>query len=220
MPPADFAARLRGFGPLGIAAVLVVLSGLLILPAVSAGLILLWAWASRTPLRDLGFRGSRSWTRTIVSGVALGAAFKLVMKALVMPLLGVPAINPVYHYLEGNARALPPMIAIILFSAGFGEELLFRGYAFERIERLLGRGRAALAVALVVPTAAFAAIHLPDQRLPGVEQAAIVGLAFAALYAWRRRIGLVMIAHAAFDLTAVALIYAGWEARVAHLLFR
>jgi hypothetical protein len=30
----------------------------------------------------------------------------------------------------------------------------------------------------------------------------------------------VILAHAAFDLTAVALIYRGWEGPVAHLLFR
>ncbi|TMA33009.1 MAG: CPBP family intramembrane metalloprotease, partial [Deltaproteobacteria bacterium] len=55
------------------------------------------------------------------------------MKAVVMPLFGAPAINPAYHYLAGNTAALPGMILAVIFGAGFGEEIFFRGYLFERL---------------------------------------------------------------------------------------
>src|SRR5439155_529598 len=81
-----FAAKLRGFGPIGLAAfVLIVLGNTLFLP-LSALLVLLWARRSRTPLAALGFVRPRSWTVTILLGVAFGVAFKLVMKSVVMPL--------------------------------------------------------------------------------------------------------------------------------------
>jgi membrane protease YdiL (CAAX protease family) len=54
-PPSDddFAARLRGFGPLGILSVLVILAGNLVLAPLSAVLVLVWARYSRTPWREI-----------------------------------------------------------------------------------------------------------------------------------------------------------------------
>lgn len=216
----DLAEQLRGFGPLGLIAVIVILAGSLAGPAVSALLVLAWAQISETPPQALGFTAPRSWTVTLAVGVAFGIIFKLGAKALLMPLLGAPPINGPYHYLVGNAAALPGMVATVLISAGFGEEVFFRGYVFERLGKLFGRGRAALVATVLLSAVPFALAHYHDQRLPGVEQAAVTGLVFGAIYAWRRQIWLVMAAHAAFDLTAVALIYWNWEARVAHLLFR
>ena len=46
----QFAARLRGFGPTGITAFLVIFLGLIITPPIGAALVMLWLWLSRTPL--------------------------------------------------------------------------------------------------------------------------------------------------------------------------
>jgi len=216
----DGAEQLRGFGPLGLIAIIVILAGSLAGPFVSALLVLAWAQISETPPQALGFRAPRSWTVTLVVGVAFGIVLKLGAKALVMPLLGAPPINVPYHYLAGNAAALPRIVATVLISASFGEEVFFRGYLFERLGKILGRGQAALVATVLLSTVLFALAHYHDQRLPGVEQDAVTGLVFGGIFAWRRQIWLVMVAHAAFDLTAVALIYWDWEARVAHLLFR
>jgi membrane protease YdiL (CAAX protease family) len=219
-PTQDAAERLRGFGPVGVLAIVAIIAGSLAGPLVSAVLVLAWAQLSQTPLRALGLAAPRSWTATVAGGVLLGIAFKLSMKALVMPLLGAPPINTPYHYLAGNPAALPGMLAAVLVSAGFGEEVFFRGYVFERLGKLLGRGKVALTATLLLSAALFAIAHYPDQRLPGVEQAAVTGLVFGGIYAWRKQLWVVILAHAAFDLTAVALIYWGWEAPVAHLLVR
>src|SRR5512143_918483 len=178
-----FAAGLRGFGPVGLLAIVVILAGNLLFLPLSALLALAWARASRTPLADLGFSAPKSWLRDAGAGVALGAALKLTMKAVVMPLLGAPAINPVYHYLAGNSAALPWVLYAVIFGAGFGEETIFRGYAFERLGRLLGSSRVARAAIVLLTTALFALAHYPDQGLFGVEQAAFTGLVFGAVYA-------------------------------------
>jgi hypothetical protein len=47
------ATRLRGFGPLGILAILVIVAGQLLAP-LSAVLVLIWAKLSRTPWREIG----------------------------------------------------------------------------------------------------------------------------------------------------------------------
>jgi membrane protease YdiL (CAAX protease family) len=216
----DAAARLRGFGPVGLLAIFAIVASSLAGPLVSAVLVLGWAQLSQTPMRALGFAAPRSWAATVTVGVLLGIAFKLSMKALVMPLLGAPPINPQYHYVAGNPAALPGVLAVVLVSAAFGEEVFFRGYVFERLGKLLGRGKVALTATILLSSTLFALAHYQDQRLPGVEQAAVTGLVFGGIYAWRKQLWPVIIAHAAFDLTAVALIYWGWEGPVAHLLFR
>ncbi len=214
------AQRLRGFGPLGVLAVMVILAGSLLGPPVGALLVLAWAKLSRTPPQALGFRTPRSWPVTLAAGVASGIVFKLGMKAVVMPLLGAPASNMQYRWLVGNAGALPGMIAVVLVSAGFGEEVFFRGYLFERLGKLLGPSKVAVASTVLLSATLFALAHYRDQGLPGVEQAAVTGLVFGGIFAWRKQIWAVMVLHVAFDLTAVTLIYNNWEVTVAHLLFR
>lgn len=215
----DTADRWRGFGPLGLLAILAIMAGSVAGPLMSAFLVLVWARISHTPMRALGFTEPRGRIVTVALGTLFGIAFKLGMKALVMPLLGAPAINARYHDLAGNPQALPGMLATVLISAGFAEEAFYRGYLFERLGKLFGRSKAALAATVLLSATVFALAHYRDQGLPGVEQAAVTGLVFGGIFAWRRSLWPVIVAHAAFDLTAVALIYWGWEAPVAHLVF-
>ena len=223
-PPLDstdrLARRLRGFGPAGIVAILIVLAGNLVFVPLSAILVLVWAHWSRTPWRQLGLARPRSWGRVIAIGVPSGILFKLVLKIVVMPLLGAPATNARCHYLTGNTAALPLMLYMVVVGAGFGEEMVFRGYLFERMRHLLGPGRGALVLTIAVTSAFFAGAHYYDQGWPGVEQAAVTGVVFGMIYALTRRLWIPMIAHAFFDLTAVLLIYMDRESTLAHLLFR
>jgi membrane protease YdiL (CAAX protease family) len=214
------AERSRGFGALGLTAIVVILAAGFAGMIVSALLVLAWAHLSETPLAELGLAAPRSWPTTVLAGVALGVALKVAVKAIVMPLLGAPAINATYHYLAGNTAALPGIVITVVVSGGIAEEIVFRGYLFERLGKLLGRGKAALAATILLSSALFALAHYADQRLPGVEQATVTGLAFGATYAWRRELGLVMVAHATYDLVAIALIYWNLEVPLAHLLFR
>ena len=212
-------SELRGFGPPGLLAFAVILAGLAIGPAVAAILVLIWARLSGTPARALGFTRPRNRAATLLGGALLGFGAKLALKAIVMPLLGAPAINARYHYLAGNTAALPGFIVLVLVSAAFGEEVFFRGYLFERIGHAMGGRPVAIAVAVTVSTVLFAAAHYPDQGLPGAQQATVTGILFGGLYAWRRNLWFVITAHAVFDLVAIALIYWSLEERVAHAVF-
>jgi membrane protease YdiL (CAAX protease family) len=219
-----FAAGLRGFGPLGILAILlilltgnVVLENMVVLP-IGAVLALLWAWRSRTPWREIGYVRPGSWIDALAGGLALGIAFKFLMKAIVMPLFGADPINQAYHFLSGN-RALLPAALLAMIVAGVAEETIFRGYMFERFGRLFGSGVGAKASIVLISSAWFALGHYSNQGLAGVEQAAITGLVFGTIFAFTGRIFMIMVAHAAFDLTALAMIYWNLESDVAHLVF-
>lgn len=214
------AVSLRGFGPLGIVAILVILAGNLLLPPLSAILALVWAHQSRTPWSDLGFVRPRNWILTIATGIVFGVTFKLAMKTIVMPLLGAPAINPAYHYLAGNTAALPRTLFLMIVVAGVGEETIFRGYMFERLRKLLGSSAVATISIVVLTSVVFGAGHLYEQGLAGAEQATIVGLVYGTIFAKTRQIWMLMIAHAAFDIAAVAIIYWNVESDVAHFFFK
>jgi membrane protease YdiL (CAAX protease family) len=216
----DLARRLRGFGPVGILAIVVVLAGNFLFAPLSAIFALLWTQRSQTPWKDIGYVRPKSWPATAAIGIVLGIAFKFLMKAVVMPLLGADPVNHAYHYLAGNTAALPGAIYAMIVVAGFGEETLFRGYLFERLGKVLGRSTISKASIVVITSIWFGAAHYPVQGLAGVQQATVVGLVFGSIFAATGQIWMLMFAHAAFDLTALAMIYWDAETAIAHLVFK
>src|SRR5215471_13651711 len=228
-PDDRLAAQLRGFGAIGIAAIVVIVlsgnwflgnfGGMGLAVPIGAILALLWKRFSRTPWRDIGYVRPQSWTVIVVLGVLLGVAFKFLMKAVVMPLLGADPMNHAYHFLAGNRVALPSAVWLMLI-AGFGEETLFRGFLFERLGKLFGGSTRAKILIVVITSAGFGLAHYQSQGLTGTEQATIVGLVYGAIFAKTGQIFTLMCAHAAFDLTALAMIYWNLESRVAHWVFR
>ena len=219
-----FAAELRGFGLVGILAVLLILLagnvivGGVVIP-VGAVFALIWVRASRTPWREIGYARPRSWARTIALGIALGVALKFLMKAVVMPLLGADPINQAYHYLAGN-RAMLPVAIWGMIAAGFAEETVFRGFMFERFGKVLGDTTRATVAIVLITSLWFGLSHLSNQGAAGMQQATIVGLAYGTMFAVARQIFVVMITHASFNLTALAIIYFDVESEVARFIFR
>lgn len=214
------AGELRGFGLLGILAIVVILAGNAVIAPLSAVLVLVWARLSRTPWREIGYVRPKSWALTLAGGIVFGATFKLLMKAIVMPLFGAPPINQAFHYLVGNTAALPAILFAVIIGAGFGEETVFRGWMFERFSQLFGSGARARASIVLITSIWFGWDHYALQGLAGVQQATIFGLVFGTIFAITGRIWLLIIAHAAFDLMAVAIIYWDLESAVAHFFFQ
>jgi membrane protease YdiL (CAAX protease family) len=182
--------------------------------------VLIWASWSRTPWGKLGFVRPSSWTRTAIIGIVFGVAFKFAMKAVVMPLLGAEPINSTYSWVTGNPAALAWMLLLVTAGGGFGEELIFRGYMFERLSKVVGSSVRAKAAIVLVTSLAFASLHYPDQHLAGAEQAVVTGLTFGTIFAVTGRIWMIMIAHAAFDIAALAMIYWNVETPIAHWFFK
>ena len=216
-PDDPFARALREFGPVGVLTLIVILfAGNLI----GAALVIAWAWRSHTPWSELGFVRPRHWGRTVVVGLLLGVAFKFFMKGVVMPLLGADPINPAYHYIAGNRAALPGALFTMVIGGGFGEETIWRGYLFERLGKLLGSSVRARTAIVLITALLFASAHYPDQGLAGAEQAVVTGSVFGAIFMVTRQLWIPMVAHAAFDVTAVLLIYLNLESTVAHFIVR
>jgi membrane protease YdiL (CAAX protease family) len=140
-------------------------------------------------------------------------------KAADCGLLGAPAVNPAYRHFIGNPVVLPGTISVAIVGAGCGEESVFRGFFFERGTKLLGRGFTATACMVLVSAAAFGGLHYFAQGVFGAEQATIFALVLGIIFAERRELWFLVVAHAAFDITTVLIIYFNAEYTVAHLLF-
>src|SRR5207249_8943079 len=69
--PSDdqLAARLRGFGPLGLLAILVILLADVVVKPLSAVLVVVWASRSHTPWREIGYVRPRTWIGSLTIGV-------------------------------------------------------------------------------------------------------------------------------------------------------
>lgn len=214
------AAALRGFGPVGLIAIVIILSGNALVAPLSALLVIVWAHLSRTPWQEIGFGRPRSWTATIAGAICVGILLKFVMKAIVMPLLGADPVNQAVRHLTGNTAAIPTALFALVIGAGFGEEVLFRGYLFERFGKLFGESAVARTGTVLLTSAWFGLGHYGFQGVPGVQQATIVGLLFGTIYAVTGRLWFLIIAHAAFNLTAYVMIFWNLERDVAHLIFR
>src|SRR5688572_21387019 len=220
----QMAGELRGFGIIGILAmVVIVLSGSIfignIIFPLGALLVLVWVRLSLTPWAAIGYVRPKSWLLSIAGGIALGIVFKLLMKSVVMPILGAEPVNQAYHFLVGNNSML--LVAIWgMLMAGFGEETIFRGFLFERLGKLFGYGIWARTAIIWLTSIVFGLGHYTTQGWTGVEHALIFGLLFGTIYSITGRIFMLMVAHTVFDLTALAIIYWDLETELAQFFFK
>ena len=91
---------------------------------------------------------------------------------------------------------------------------------FERLGKLFGSGVWARSFIVLFTAALFGLAHYHDQGLAGAQQATITGLVFGTIFAVTGQLWMLMCAHAAFDVTAVAIIYWDVETAVAHLIVK
>lgn len=216
------AAALRGMGPPGlIVFAAIIVAAVFVDTVVAAVLILIWALASRTPFRELGLVKPESWLRTIAWGIVAGIALKLITKAVVMPLFGAPAVNLAFQRIQtAGPEELAFLAGYIIVGAGFSEELMYRGYLFERLRKVLGDGWPARIFIVLVCAAFFGALHFWPQGIHGVINAAISGLVTGTIFMLNgRKLWFLVVLHAVYDLTAFAIIYFRWEEAIARVLF-
>ncbi|GAB5350120.1 CPBP family intramembrane glutamic endopeptidase [Alteriqipengyuania sp. 357] len=166
------------------------------------------AWSIRPPLnmvRTLGL--GALGTGAIIALFGIGA--------VVIDAIGLPPIDVslVLDYVTQSPLSFALWVVLVAwFAAGFGEELLYRGFLIDRLMRLRGmRGRKWPAA--IIQAALFGLPHL-YQGWGGVLVTAAIGLFLAWLrFANRGNLWACILAHAAVDTIMLSLAYAqslGW----------
>jgi len=157
--------------------------------ALTAGLLAIVLKGERLPLTSIGIRTDR-----VGRSLLWGIPFALACFAAVIACLAIYSAMGI-HYGEGQSisRALP-VTTLTVLRAGISEEVLYRGYAIERLQRITGSKWIAAAVALIL----FAAFHY-RQGLAGVGIAFVAGAVLTGLYLWKRDLIANMFAHFLVD---------------------
>lgn len=175
------------------------------------------AWASMAlrgvRWRDVGLRLGEGWPKLVLIGLAAGVGMEGLELFVTQPLLAqATGVYPNLHEfarLVGNPKLLVLSIAFAWVVAGFGEELVFRGYLLNRLFGLAGGGRGGWAVALVVMSIVFGLKHL-TQGVTRVSENVIAGLLLGGLYlATGRNLVAPIVAHALTDTIDFLIIYSG-----------
>jgi uncharacterized protein len=175
--------------------------GQLSLWGLAAAVLAITRFWERLPLSTVGLRAG-AW-----SSIVLGIVGALALLYVATPLgvwlvqqLGLPGFEAGLSKL----RELP--LAALMFAAvtaGVVEELLYRGYAIERLTSLTGSA----GVGALLSLCAFSLAHLPFWGATSALFTFVAGAFLSVLYLWQRNLVSNMLAHtiaAVVQLAAVA----------------
>ena len=144
--------------------------------------IVTWLRFRDESLADYGLFAPASWLRVIgVAVVVLVAMYTYMwlvnpyVLAWLKPWIGSGVNLTRFYGLKGNGTLFLEILPMIWLSAGFTEEMLFRGFLFNRLLMILGRGPLPFCVAAVIQAALFSLGHI-YQGWPGVIQISAISL--------------------------------------------
>ncbi len=162
--------------------------------------VMLWVvLVERQPLSSIGL--SLPTFRSFIWGVAgavLMIATVMLSYAVIFPLLGLKMNMAAV----GNITHVPLWLQTATMArAGVVEEIIFRGYAIERIEALTGRKW----LAGVVSATIFIAVHISSWGYAQLIVVAFGALILTTLYLWRRDLASNILAHFLTDLVGFML---------------
>jgi membrane protease YdiL (CAAX protease family) len=155
--------------------------------------------------------------------IALGAGWGLVL--WIVATLGIArGLGTLLHHVTGHyvspPRQLPvhlhggafALAAVLVVVAAVSEELFFRGFLYRSL-----RARAGFVSSAVISAAAFGAAHYYAPQSPWQDAALLasvmffVGLGLAFIYDRRGNVVASISSHAAFNLIALSLLWAGFR---------
>ena len=193
---------------------LVLLGGPLIYLGMCITLLLFWAAARLrgASWKTFGVQRPIKWVRMIVFSLGLTFLIILALDFLadilyqILPTAEPPDMSR-FAALEGN---LPNLIVNVLFiwiTAGFLEELIWRGYLMNRLRDVFGKTWGASAITVFCSAALFGVVHY-YQGPSGMLLTGITGLAFSlAFLVGKRNLWPLVIAHGFINTLSFTLKY-------------
>ena len=166
------------------------------------------------PFSALGFQREKFTLKNILvlaPLVALGlfAFYVFVLVPGMTKLTGVPIDYSNFEQLEGNLQACLIALVLVWATAGFGEEIIFRGYFMQQLVKFFGESKVSIALNIVLLACFFGFMH-GYQGITGQLVAGSVGALLALLFYLRKYdLWFVIAVHGFFDTFALICIYLG-----------
>ncbi len=160
--------------------------------ALAAVVVVIVRRSERLPLSSIGVRRPDARTGVLTVGLVLVAYYALpLLTAPLLARLGLGGFEAGLDVLRSQPRWWRICVAL---TSGPVEELLYRGYAVERLAALTGRWSVGGAIAALV----FGLAHAPFWGLgPALAANLPFGVLMVAAYAWRRDLVANAAAHTA-----------------------
>jgi membrane protease YdiL (CAAX protease family) len=179
--------------PIGILANLRAQVCLLLITSAVVGIV---RFGERRPIDTI--LGSRPDARTLLWATLLTAIYVLLAAPVmgwVMRAFAISGFDVTLHRLA----ALPAWYRALAVVVGAPvEELLYRGYAQERLSSVVGRTGGAAVTTLV-----FAFAHAPLWGFGAATMLVLPAVVGSTFYAWRRDLAALVLAHVATDLIGI-----------------
>ncbi len=207
---------------LSLFAILIILlvphSGVIPLPFGYCIPLLIFVWFFLKQYKEnfagIGFSFKRFQIRSVLIGALAGVLvfsflnwvfFPVLQKIIELP----PADLSGFAKIKGNTGFYIFLLAMGWIVGGFYEELIFHGFIFTRIEKMIP-GKYAVFLGFLLTNIIFAFYHA-QLGIGGVINAFLAGSAYHALMLYyKRNMWYAVFCHAVFDTIALTFLYAGY----------
>ena len=208
---------------LGVSLIIIVsISGLNLIPgpwSTLVSLLLIWlvSWFIRGTWSDLGVSRPRNIGKTIAIGVSVAIISELFVILVLLPLGQKAGIKPVDYSglfpLKGNVGLFVMYLLASWTTAGFGEEVLHRGFLMGQLTKLFGGKKSAWWISMIVVSIIFGLGHVYQGPM-GMLLVTYSGLVFGTLFILSGyNLWYTIIAHGTADTIVFLLLFTGLAER-------
>lgn len=113
--------------------------------------------------------------------------------------------------IQGNLQLYLILIALSWVSAGFGEEMFFRGFLITRLKTVLGDIYLSSAISVLLAALVFGYVHIYYQGLAGFVNAGVIGVIFGTYFLlYKNNLWPLVIAHGFINSLGFTSEFMGW----------
>ena len=166
------------------------------------------------PFSALGFRREKFTVKNILVlaplvALSLFTFYVFLLVPGITKLTGVPIDYSSFKELEGNLLACLVALLVVWATAGFGEEIIFRGYFMRQFVKFFGESKFSIVLNIVLLACFFGFMH-SYQGITGQIVAGTVGGLIALIFYLRKYdLWFVIAVHGFFDTFSLICIYYG-----------
>ncbi|MFH6605106.1 CPBP family intramembrane glutamic endopeptidase [Maribacter algicola] len=166
------------------------------------------------PFLALGFQREKFTFKNIfvlapLLALGLFAFYVLVLVPGITKLTGAPIDYSAFDPLVGDLPACLIALALVWATAGFGEEIIFRGYFMRQFVKFFGESKISIALNILLLACFFGFMH-SYQGITGQLVTGIIGALLALIFYLRKYdLWFVVAVHGFFDTIALVFVYFG-----------
>ncbi|WP_299119203.1 CPBP family intramembrane glutamic endopeptidase [uncultured Tenacibaculum sp.] len=163
---------------------------------------------------ELGFQRKKFTTKNIfilapLVALALFIFYIFILVPGITKLTEAPIDYSAFDQLKGNLPACLVALLLVWATAGFGEEIIFRGYFMRQFVKFFGESKISIALNIILLACFFGFMH-SYQGITGQLVTGIVGALLALIYYLRKYdLWFIIAVHGFFDTIALICIYFG-----------